>query len=323
MTKLKFFLLLLIIVANSKIDVLAQTTVHVEASETHAPLPYATVVNHTKHLLSFADEDGNVINNFEPGDSINISYVGYENLYFIFAKQQALTFLLTPKKSLLNTVEIKTCISRKFFEYSNEEDDKPDKKFGGLVWNLPSENINAKVAVMVTPPFKDAYLKGFSFWLFNNFQAPKVAIMAPIRFSFYEIDDSTTLPGELILDRQIIYFPKKQGKQKLTLDSLHLKIPNNGIYIAIEYIIEDKYKFPVKYFDKEKGVDSVGICYGARIDGVISKDFRSAFNNYLQDDWYYAFNRNKLEMKEPHGTLKFSVEISYCSEDDKKGNRRQ
>lgn len=309
MTKLKFFLLLFIIVANSKTDVFAQTTMHIGAAETHAPLPYATIVNRTKQLLSFADKDGSVNNIFEDGDSIDISYVGYENLYFIFTKQKSLTVLLTPKKSLLSTVEIKTCIPKKLFEYSNQEDNKPDKKFGGLAWDFSN---NAKVAVMVQPNIINSYASYLSIWLFENYGAPRITIKAPIKFSFYEIVDSTSFPGELITNRQVIYFPKKQGKQTINLDSLHLRIPDNGMYIGIEYILDEKYKYPMRYVDTAKGIDSIGYSYGARIEGVISNKFRMAFYYYFLDKWYYGGKRTKSEMELPHGTIKCSLGIKHC-----------
>ncbi|MFN0082751.1 MAG: hypothetical protein ACKVOM_09565 [Ferruginibacter sp.] len=308
MTKLNFFLLLLIIVANSKIDAFAQTTIHIEAAETHAPLPYATIVIRTKQLLLFTDKDGNAINNFETGDSIDISYVGYENLHFIFDKKQPPTYLLTQKKSLLSTVEIKSCIPKKLSEYSNEEDDKTENKFGGLAWDFTT---NTKVAVMVNPDVKNAFAISFSFWLLNYFQAPKIAIKAPMKLSFYEIVDSTSFPGELITDRQVIYFPKKQGKQTINLDSLHLKIPDNGMYIGIEYILDEKYKYSIKYFDREAGVDTTGYRYGARFDGVISNKFRIAFYYYFLDKWFYGGKRTKSEMELPHGTIKCSLDIKY------------
>ncbi len=308
MTKLNFFLLLFIIVANSKIGLLAQTTIHIEASETHSPLPYSTIVNHTKRMLSFADKDGNVMNNFETGDSIDISYVGYENLHFIFDKNQQPTYLLTPKKSLLNNVEIKTCIPKKLFEFSNEEDN-PQQKFGGLTWNFTT---NEKVAVMVTPNKKNAFAGSFSFWLLNAYAAPKIAIKAPIKFSFYEIVDSTSFPGELITDRQVIYFPKKEGKQIIDLDSLHLKIPENGMYIGIEYILDEKYKYPVRYVDTARGIDTITYHYGARFDGAVSTKFRMAFYYYFLDKWFYGGKRTPSEMEHPHGTIKCSLGIKYC-----------
>ena len=133
-----------------------------------------------------------------------------------------------------------------------------------------------------------------------------------MKFSFYEIVDSTSFPGELITDRQVIYFPKKEGKQTIDLDSLNLKIPDNGMYIGIEYILDEKYKYSINYFDRAAGVDATAYRYGARFDGVISNKFRIGFYNYFENNWYYAFKRNKSEMALPHGTIKCSLGIKHC-----------
>lgn len=288
----------------------AQTIIHIETGETHNPLPFATIVNHTKHLLLFSDKFGNANTKFENGDSINISYVGYDNIIFIFKKQNIQNYILHQKNDLLKTVEIKPCEKIKYLENNNLENDNPEAEFGGLQWNFPSTN--AKVAVMVKPSFDIAYLNSFSFWLVHNAGAPKIAILAPLKFFFYKILDSSLLPGELISNRQIIYFPKKEGKQTVTLDSLHLRIPENGMYVGIECIIENKYKFPLHIINTEKGIDSIIMGYGARLDGVKSKEFRIAFYNYFQDKWFYPGYVNKSTLDIAHGTLKFSSVIKYC-----------
>ena len=235
--------------------------------------------------------------------------MGYETLQLIFDKRYSAIYQLKQNKFLLNTVEIKTCIPKKIFEYSNEGDN-PQQKFGGLSWNFPS--CEAKVAVMVKPDVKNAYANSFSFWLLNNIQAPKMAIQAPMKISFYEIVDSTSLPGELITNKQVIYFPKKQGKQIIDLDSIRLKIPENGMFIGIEYIIDEKYKYPIRYLDTKKGIDSIRYWYGARFDGAVSTKFRMAFYYYFLDKWFYGGKRTESEIEQPHGTIKCSLKIKYC-----------
>lgn len=302
---LVFFLLFL----NARNAGYAQTTIRIETSENRSPLAFASIINYSKKVIVFSDQTGNATIKFDNGDSIIISYVGYDDLRFIFDKQHSTIYQLTQSKAFLNTVEIKACIPKKIFEYSNEEDN-PQQKFGGLTWNFPSDN--AKVAVMVRPEVKNAYAISFSFWLLNNIQAPKVAIQAPMKISFYEIVDSTSLPGELITNRQVIYFPKREGKQVIDLDSIRLKIPGNGMYIGIEYIIDEKYKYPVRYIDTARGIDSIRYSYGGRIDGAFSTKYRIAFYNYFEDNWFYGGKRNKLEMEQPHGTIKCSLRIKYC-----------
>lgn len=291
----------------------AQSPIQVKSFEDLRPLPYASVINLTKRQLHFSDEYGIVSANFEIGDSIFISYVGYQNMKSRIALAGSQTYYLKQSNAVLEPVQIVKCKNVVKHEYSNLISDTSKRKFGGVGWNKRA--MNAKVAVMLRPGFDDVSMNAFSIWLKRGMGAPKNAIQAPMIFSFYNIDDSSMLPGELISNQQVIYYPKKEGRQSIRINSLSIRIPKPGIYVCIEYILNDKYQWPMRYVDKKNGIDSIYMQHGGLIDGVYSKDFMLAFYNYESNSWFFAMHRDKSTLLEVHGTIKFSAEITSCKEE--------
>ncbi len=289
----------------------AQVVIHVESSEDHTSLSYATVVNYSKHSLLFADEQGNLSANFQNGDSIGISYVGYDDLDTRFDSTNMQPYSLSSKKQLMQSVRVQSCKKWKNVDYSNLTGDPSARAFGGVSWDKRA--MNAKIAVMLKPPGKPGRLNAFSIWLKKNIAAPKISVRAPIKFSFYDIDVDS-LPGELISNRQVIYLPKKEGKQTIRLDSMHLKIPAKGMYLCIEYVMNEKYEWPVRYIDTSKGIDTTIMGYGASLDGIFATDFVVAFYNYYEDSWHFPGNNDRSVLHRIHGSIKCEAEIEYCVE---------
>lgn len=133
----------------------------VASAENHTPLAFASIVNHTKRLLLFANERGTVEATFKNGDSITISHVGYHHLNFIYNEQNPSTYFLNAKRGLLPAVEMQSCKKPTYFEHSNVNADSAERKFGGLSWG--PQSMNAKVAILLNPAFRDSYLKSVSF----------------------------------------------------------------------------------------------------------------------------------------------------------------
>lgn len=292
--------------------VFSQKTIHLVSKETNQPLPYASIVNHTKHQLFFSNEKGILEHGFENGDSISITYVGYRKLDLIYNGIENLSFKLELLPSLLTSLTISACKKWKKDLYSNLEGDSSNRSFGGLQWNDRSSNV--KVAVLLEPEKVNGYLNDFSIWIERFFMAPKESFKAPVKFSFYEKIDSTGLPGNLISNKEIIYQPKKTGRQLITADSLHIFIPPDGLYLCIEYPFLPEFSYPVKFTNKETGTDSIHIMYGARFDGIYAKTNIMVFYNFFLSNWHFARNRTKDDMYKTHGTIKFAYTVKSCAE---------
>lgn len=177
--------------------------------------------------------------------------------------------------------------------------------------------MNNKYAILLKPGIEGLRLHAFSIWLETGFPEikiwlPKPSISAPIVFSFYSVEDSTELPGELISGQQIIYHPTKEGKQNISVDSLYILVPEEGIYIAFQYVYGEKHLYPQRYIDRKKGIDSIYMAYGARIDGVYSKESPLSFFDFSSNRWVFPGNKDKSIRLKPHGTIKFSARLSSC-----------
>jgi hypothetical protein len=282
----------------------------VKSFEGLRPLSYASVLNITKGKLYFTDEQGAVSVNLEIGDSLYITYVGYKILRTKVV-QLSQTFLLQQEDAILEPVQVVTCKDGIKHEHSNLIAGTAELNFGGVCcWTNGATN--ARVAVMLKPGFDEVRLNAFSIWLKKALSAPKQSVQAPILFSFYSINEASMLPGELLLNQQIIYYPKKEGKQMVRVDSLQIKIEKPGMYVGIEFVYNEKYEWPIRYIDTAKGIDSVVVQFGAQIDGVYSKDFTLALYDYKKNNWSFAGRKNKSTISEVHGTIKFAAELTSC-----------
>lgn len=293
----------------------AQSNLLIKSIEEHRPLAYASVANLTNGQMHFSDEQGRVAGNFEAGDSVFITYVGYQSIKARI-ENTCQTFFLKQSALTLEPVKIVNCKDVIKHEYSNFNSDNSSNKFGG-VGSWTKGAMNNKGAILFKPGIEQARLHSFSIWLERGYREikyklPKVAINAPLIFSFYSVNDSTELPGELITGQQIIYHPKKDGKQIISIDSLCIMVPKEGIYIAFQYVYNEKYLYPQRFIDKQKGIDSIYMAYGARIDGVYTKECPLSFFDFKSNTWVFPMFRDKSIRHKPHGTIKFSAELSTC-----------
>ena len=306
-----FFTVFVVLIFSCSLNVDAQSLLQIKTFEGHKPLPFATVFNHSKNLVRFSDENGTCLMNLENGDSITISFVGYEKLSEVFHSDHGLNFLLKQKTEQLSPVLVNSCNKWKVDKISSLDPDPHDQgpEFGGLTWGSA---VDARVAVMLKPAFENSALSKVSLWIKHAPGAPKMAIHTPMILSFYSVTDSTQLPGDLISSRQVIYSPRKEGRQTIDIDSLHIRIPGEGMYLAIQYIIEDKYQWPIRYIDSAKCIDTVEMAHGAWFQGAYSNDFILAYYNYKYDKWAFGGQRDKSTINQRHGTIKFEAEIKYC-----------
>ncbi len=290
----------------------AQVRLTVRAAGRREVLSYASVFNQSRNKLSFSDQNGFVAGSFGSGDSLTISYVGYETLQAVVNREEEQTFLLQESKGLMDGVTISRCKKHRSFDWSNLEGDGSGRKFGGVSWNV--EAMNGKMAVLVQPAESGARLEAFSFWLETNFGGPKSALQAPMIFSFYSVNDSTLLPGELISSRRIVYQPKKAGKQTILLDSVRIIIPPSGLYLCLEYVFDERYQWPMRHLDRDKGIDTAYLQYGGRIDGEFSNHFPLAFFNYRKDQWFFPGNRTREHLFQVQGTIRLSLKLEVCQD---------
>ena len=289
-----------------------QSIIEVRSSEDQRLLLYASLVNLTKGQLHFTDENGIVFAKFEKNDSLLISYVGFQNLKTRIDSVGNHAYFLKPAIKVLEPVRIRNCRNWEMHEYSNLDPDSSERKFGGVI--LSTQGMRSRIAIMLRPGIQNARLHAFSFWFKGKKVKPNSAIASPMIFSFYSIDKSSMLPGELISNQQVIYHPVNEGRQAIHIDSMFLSIPEDGMYVSIEYVFNEGYEFPMLMIDQQNGKESISMWKGVNLDGVYASDFTLAVYDYQAGSWALAGRRDKSTLLDVKGTIKFSAEITYCKD---------
>ncbi|MGH2552199.1 MAG: hypothetical protein ACRDEB_00690, partial [Chitinophagaceae bacterium] len=170
----------------------------------------------------------------------------------------------------------------------------------------------------LSPLKANAILKDFSFWIEKVREAPDSSVLTPFLISLYEVSDTTNLPGELISYAPIFYFPKKSGKQTIKLDTLHIKIPYSGIYVSLQYIMNEAYEWKQLFWHKDSAgttiIDSVRYRYGGIIQGLHSKDFDLVWYNGIKDEWI-SIEQQSIPNESFHSSIKCEATIKYCDDE--------
>lgn len=299
--------------------------IHIISATDNSPLPYATITNHTHQWVISANKNGEAKISVSVGDTLSVSYVGYKTAVFHYTGDHVQLVSLIQVQYFLPEVTIRNCRKSTEVIYKNSEATNRVKMENGTInvysgfWSVKGVSNNVKTAVRLNPSKPNATLKDFSFWIVKERQAPKSSVLAPLIICFYDVSDNTDLPGELISNAPIIYFPKKAGKQTINLDSLYVNIPLNGIYVSFQTVFNEEYEWKfvgklAKGQGELAGRDTTILLYGGTLGGVYAKDFDIAFYDAIKDRWSIASNlpvtNNNL-----HGTIKCEATIKYCEDD--------
>ena len=292
------------------------------SAEDGAALPFATLINYTHPNLVSANVNGMAQLAAQVGDSIAVSYVGFKNTSFIFNSNTDETIRLFKETGVLPPITVINCKKMKQFKYSNKDSvhfrimEKGNKSNSvGVLWNAGPVN-NPQLAVRLNPEKENAILKNFSFWLEKPNAGPKSAITAPLIISFYDVTDSV-LPGNVLTETPLFYYPQKTGKQTLNLDSLHLRIPPNGIYVSFQCVMNEEYAWTeiVKWEDSTHQIskDTIFKYYGGMIDGVYTRNFDLAGFNPIKNKWN-SWTRKFYDDNDFHASIKCEAVLKYCAD---------
>lgn len=300
----KSFLLFTITLAVSN-SLYSQTTLFIKSSNDNSPLIFASISN-ISTKSSFSTNDAGIAKiKATNGDTLLITYVGYIDQKIIVGKDHNHdTIILKRAEKSLKEIYVKSCKKYKDLLISNADSGKTIGGFSGVM--CTKGNYNGKVAVKIQNGKEYAKLKSISFWLKKMWHfSPPYAIQSPLIISFYSISD-LNLPGYLLYQNPLIYFPKKVGKQELKVDSIGVKVPPEGIFICIEFVMDEKYQW------EQKVNDTIQINQGVLIDGVYSNGFELSFFDYQSNCWIKPRSENTQDPNRKHGTIRIEAKLKYC-----------
>jgi hypothetical protein len=289
------------------------------AAEDGSALPFATIMNLTQKDIVSANVNGVVSLSLQNDDSISVSYVGYKTNSFVYHSNVSTTTIrLSKETDILPSITIVECKKTKKEKIKNKDAVKwitmsngIPNSFAGLTWYKEwNNNIGG---IRVNPEKENTMLSSFSFWLEKGYRGPASAVKAPLIIRFYDVTDSL-LPGNLLSENPLFYYPQKTGKQTLHLDSLHLNIPPNGIYVTLQCVMNEEFSWKetfhftdsVKSFNK----DIIYTSYGGRIDGIWSTKNEYALFSSIKNKWILS----RATQNGMHGTLKYEAVLKYCAD---------
>ena len=290
----------------------AQYKLEIVAAEDGTPLPYATVINETSQKDYSTDIAGKLFLTAEAGSDISVSYVGYSSQKLVAGKTTLLVIKLDRDSTQLGVVKVNGCKNFKKISAQNFTSAKDDGRFGG-VHTSPS-TLPFRVAVLVSGPPTATQLSEFSFWLKVEPFLPKEFIASPFLISCYDVDDSTGMPGNLLTENPIIYQASRKGKQTLKLDSLRLPVSSQGIYVAFQWVFDQRYQKLMR----STGTDSLQqiLLQGALIDGSYTKTDEIRFYDAKNCNWGYTIRKKQTEQTDlprKYGSIKWAAVFKQCS----------
>jgi hypothetical protein len=321
MKDLNFILsLLLVFICHHK--TLAQE-IRVVSKLDNSPLPYATVTNHSRSSIVSCDDYGIAHLSIEKGDTLTISHIGYKTVTITYSGNLVQIIYLIPQQVSLPTVTVRTCKETRELTYRNFTPNKkgrnketPENIFGGVIWTKGT-TAAVRTAVRLNPLQQNAILKNFSFWLERESEAPESSILNPLILGLYEVSDSTYLPGEFLLNKPIFYFPTREGKQTIELDTFLLRIPPNGIYVSLQYVMNEAYEWKKYYFHTDslgaKIIDTVVYRYGGIIKGLRTENFDFVSYDGISGKWSSVGGR-PIPNADFHSSIMCEATLKVCEE---------
>lgn len=301
----------------------AQHIFRAVAADNGQPLAYATFVNAAKRTVYSSNDSGIVRMDADPGDTIRITYIGFLPEMFVCSKRPDREIRMRREIKTMKEVIVSTCKQLDWATVKNfggkEKDFLKDYGWGGggVISTVGAGAANARTAALIPPARENAELSRLTFWLKKLPGMPDSVITNPMLITFYEVNDSTGFPGELIINEPVIHFTKAAGRQNVDVDTLHIRIPKTGMYVCLQWMIDERWQYKTVY--KKPTGDTIITRQGLMIDGVFTEQKPMLFYDILHDKWFEAMKLRKSTP--PKGiyqdpgeftTLRLEALLKYC-----------
>jgi 5-hydroxyisourate hydrolase-like protein (transthyretin family) len=280
MKKIIYLLLLFPVLATAQIKLAGK----VLDANTKQPIAYVNIENFRVQVGTQTNQNGifelNLLNGKQT-DTIKISCVGYADKYVTnLQSNEQLVYELLPvvfqlsevKVSNQNPTEVEVGIVKKTGRdvvFFNKLIQRP-----GTQQAVYMENVESKVA----------YIKTVFFYLGDEM------FDAPFRVRVYESENG--LPGKDLLNKSVEFAAKKKNAwNELDISTYSLLVPENGFFVSVEWIANDKYRKT----DFQNKVSSGGTLekvafnyYGPKILHRFDTGYGLTYYRTLAGKWYKA-----------------------------------
>jgi hypothetical protein len=238
------------------------------------PIPYVNIWVENETIGTTSEENGSFSLDIKEEKVLVFSALGYESKK---SSSKNEIILLKPKVFELKEVVISRAIKNKTIKLNGFKKEKISVYYGtGTQPTIiakkiePSEQIN-----------KHPFLKEINFLSRSHIEKAKIILR------FYEVDPEGK-PGIDFLDTNIVLEIKKGKKNnRVNLEKYKIRIPEDGLFIAFEWMIIEENKYTYTYtLEEEKNKISYkdGISYQPVI-GTIPAENQSSWH-YAKGKWY-------------------------------------
>lgn len=194
---------------------------------TSEPLPYVTIVVKDKLIGTFSDEKGMFRLEYADGDSLIISYVGYERCS-LFAKNVKDVIRLKPAPHVFREITVSS--SRKKIKQTLGIDRrKIESSMGGVL----------QYAMFIDNPEKrPGLIKNLHFEVTHSVNRDKQDRMnAKIRIRLYEKKSATGQPERDILTREKIVVVRPNQKDiRVDISEEAILFPPEGLFVGVDIL---------------------------------------------------------------------------------------
>lgn len=238
------------------------------------PIPYVNIWVENETIGTTSEENGSFSLDIKEEKVLVFSALGYESKK---SSSKNEIILLKPKVFELKEVVISGAIKNKTIKVNGFKKGKISVYYGTgtqptIIAKMiePSEQIN-----------KHPFLKEINFFSLSHIEKAKIILR------FYEVDPEGK-PGIDFLDTNIVLEIKKGKKNnRVNLEKYKIRIPEDGLFIAFEWMIIEENKYTYTYtLEEEKNKISYkdGISYQPVI-GTIPAENQSSWH-YAKGKWY-------------------------------------
>jgi hypothetical protein len=280
MKKIICFLLLFPVVTTAQLKLAGK----ILDATTKQAVSYVNIENFRTQLGAQSNQNGLFEFDFSKGkqtDTLKISCVGYADKYITnLQSNEHLVYELVPLVFQLNEVKV-----------TNK---KPTEIEVGIV-NKTGRNVvffnkliqrpgTQQAVYMKNAVGKVGYIKTVFFYLGNDM------FDAPFRIRIYESENG--LPGKDLLNKSVEFAAKKKNAwNELDISSYSLLVPDDGFFVSVEWIANDKYRKT----DFENKMSSGGALekvafnyYGPKILHRFDTGYGLTYYRTLAGKWYKA-----------------------------------
>ncbi|TKC12322.1 carboxypeptidase-like regulatory domain-containing protein [Pedobacter polaris] len=257
-------------------------------ASTRLPIPYVNLENFSSKTGSQTNQDGVFELNLIKGkqtDTIKISCVGYlEKFITNLQSSSEIVYELMPVIFQLNEVKIGKG------KWVDKEIGIVKKKGRDITFfNQMIQRPGLQRAVFMKNVGNEiAYIKTLYFYLGNDM------FDAPFRIRVYENEKG--MPGKDIMSKGIEFAAsKKNSWNAFDISSFNLIVPENGFWVAVEWIKNDKYAaqsitYDVKNADGTKTKGKSFTYYGPEIIQRFDTAYGLTYTKYLANkNWFKDF----------------------------------